>query len=75
MTQTQSTTMHKTALYRFRKSLNLRPTQCANALGICEKSYQLKEYNRRQFTLEEAFNLSKYLKITMEQLFKLVKEG
>ncbi|TWK08626.1 hypothetical protein CHCC20442_4339 [Bacillus licheniformis] len=60
--------MHK-ELMAERKSRKITQEEIANAIGIAPGSYGRKERGERSFELEEAADISKFLKVPIDKLF------
>lgn len=56
-------------LYVIRRENRLRQKDVARKVGMCEKSYQLKESGKRQFTIEEGLRLARVFNCTLDDLF------
>lgn len=56
-------------VYITRKEHRLTQKETAKRIGMCEKSYQLKESGKREFTISEAKKLAKIFDCTLDELF------
>ncbi len=57
------------SLYVARRENRLRQKDVAKRIGMCEKSYQLKESGKREFTIPEGIKLAMLFERTLDELF------
>lgn len=60
-------------VYIARKEHRLTQKEIAKRIGMCEKSYQLKENGKRPFTIGEARKLARIFNSSLDELFGEVK--
>lgn len=53
----------------WRKENNITQKQMAQLLGITQKQYSFKERGKAQFTLDEMFEIAKFVGKSIDQIF------
>lgn len=56
-------------LYIARKERRLTQKETAKRIGVCEKTYQLKENGKREFSINEARKLARIFNTSLDELF------
>lgn len=56
-------------VYIARKERRLTQKETAKRIGICEKTYQLKENGKREFSISEARKLARIFNTSLDELF------
>jgi putative transcriptional regulator len=59
----------QTNLIIWRKENGVTQQQMAQLLGITQKQYSLKERGKAQFTLDEMFEIAKFVGKSVDQIF------